>query len=326
MKQAENFQTVAVIGSGLIGIGWATVFCRAGLHVRMFDQEPQRLDHAVASIGANLEMMRDNGLVEGTQCATDRVELCDSIAEVVDGVDYVQESVFETIEAKRTVARQIDEVTSADILVGSSSSGIPASQITEDLTNRSRFLVVHPVNPPHLIPVVEIVPAPWSDPEAIPVIRDFMERIGQKPVVVRREIEGFILNRLQGALLNEAWALFADGYATAADIDRTVSDGLGLRWSFMGPFETIDLNAPGGIADYAERLSELYFRVAQSRSDPKPWPSEAVKRAESELRDTGYTGSIAERSLDRDRKLMSLLRHKRKSASHSRNKSSQSGR
>ena len=111
--------------------------------------------------------------------------------------------------------------------------------------------MAHPVNPPYLAPIVELVPAPWTASETVAGVRALMEQVGQAPVEMKREAEGFILNRLQGVLLMEAWRMVEDGLATVEDIDRTVSHGLGLRWSFMGPFETIDLNAPGGVADYA---------------------------------------------------------------------------
>lgn len=197
-------------------------------------------------------------------------------------------------------------------VVGSSSSGIPGSAFTEECTNRSRFLVVHPVNPPHLVPVVEIVPAPWTDTDVVTIANDLMSLVGQVPVLVRREIEGFILNRLQGALLNEAWALFEDGYASAADIDKTVAYGLGLRWSFMGPFETIDLNAPGGLKDYAERLAPLYHRIAQSRPTARAWSQEAIAAADAERRVALPAGDLAARREWRDAYLMRLAAFREK--------------
>ena len=166
-------------------------------------------------------------------------------------------SAFERVDVKTDVSTQIGALIRPDAIVGSSSSGIPASVFTKSVRHRERFLIVHPVNPPHVVPVVELVPTPWTAPDVVPAARAFMERVGQVPVVVTREIEGFLLNRLQGALLNEAFALLEEGMRPAADIDATVSYGLGLRWSFMGPFETIDLNAPGGLDDYARRLAPL---------------------------------------------------------------------
>ena len=141
-----------------------------------------------------------------------------------------------------------------------------------------------------------------------------MTEVGQSPIRITREVDGFVLNRLQGALLNEAWALFEEGYASAEDIDKTVSEGLGLRWSFMGPFQTIDLNAPGGVADYAARLSPLYHTVAQSRAEPKPWSDKLVHDVEAERRIHLSLEDLASRREWRDRRLMALVAHKRKAA------------
>ena len=305
-------KTVATIGSGLIGKSWAIVFARAGITVRMFDADPARRAAVKDEIALDLRAMARHGLITDPAEALSRITVVDSIARAVKGVDYVQESVLERVDVKTAVCREIDEVMDAGVIVGSSSSGIPASQFTGELKNRERFFVVHPVNPPHLVPLVEIVPAPWSDLDLVPRIREFLDAVGQAPIVVNREIEGFILNRLQGALLNEAWALYAEGYASLADIDLTVSHGLGLRWAFMGPFETIDLNAPGGIDDYARRLSPLYHSIALQRRDPKPWPDEAIERARQERREALAIDRIPERQRWRDEYLMKQLVFRKK--------------
>src|SRR5207253_9790700 len=135
----------------------------------------------------------------------------------------------------------------------SSTSGIVASRFTEELAGRHRCLVAHPVNPPHLVPLVELVASPWTASAIVTQAKAIYESVGQVPIIVKREIEGFILNRLQAVLLSEAFRLVSDGYVTPQDLDKTLKHGLGLRWSFMGPFETIELNAPEGIADYCRR-------------------------------------------------------------------------
>lgn len=310
MNDLRAVKTVAIIGAGLIGAGWATIFVNAGMNIRVYDQSSEILGRLKDAVAYNLKEMAKFGLAETVTLPSGIIEICSSIEDAVLGADYVQESVLETADVKREVSKAIDVAIAPGVFVGSSSSGIPASQFTEKLKNRDRFYVVHPVNPPHLIPVVEIVPAPWSDPAAIPALRSFMEKIGRKPVVLSNEIEGFILNRLQGALLNEAWSLFSEGYATTADIDRTISEGLGLRWSFMGPFETIDLNAPGGITDYAARLGELYHGMARSRTEPKRWSQEAISKAASEMQNRFADTSSGSRLRARDARLMALLAHK----------------
>ncbi|WP_394730716.1 3-hydroxyacyl-CoA dehydrogenase [Altererythrobacter sp. GH1-8] len=309
MSEATEIRKVAIVGAGLIGVSWATVFCAAGIDVSIFDASEEQRQSALGRLDANLKLLRESGL-HGAEDAHGKAVVYDQLEDAVATADYVQESVLETIEAKSRVARELDALVGSKTLVGSSSSGIPASAFTEDLANRDRFFVVHPVNPPHLIPVVEIVPAPWSDTAHIPVLRALMEDIGQEPMVVQREIEGFVLNRLQGALLNEAWALYREGYASADDIDRTVRAGLGLRWSLMGPFETIDLNAPGGIADYAARLEPLYQSVAQSRTEPQAWSVGAIARAKEELAQTFAGQSREARARRRDEWLLALKQAK----------------
>jgi len=307
----SSIRSAGVVGAGLVGSAWAIVFARAGVPVRVFDASEEIRRAAAGRIRASLDDMAKAGLVDGVDAICSRVTVVEDLRAAVSEVDYVQESVFERVEEKRTVSEAIGALIRDDAVVGSSSSGIPASAFTERAPRRERFLIAHPVNPPHLIPLVELVPAPWTDPAIIPWLRAAMQALGQAPIVVKREIEGFILNRLQGALLNEAWALFEESYASAADIDLTVSHGLGLRWSFMGPFETIDLNAPGGVDDYARRLGPLYHSIAQSRTDPRPWSPELIERARSERRAALAQDKLPERSAWRDRRLMALVGHRR---------------
>lgn len=297
---------IGIVGAGLVGSGWAIVFARAGHQVRVFDANPQILDRLPAHLRASLEAMRAHGLVDDVEAILARIAIADSLAGAVAGADHVQESVVEVLERKREVSLDIDRHLGPDTIVGSSTSGLPASSFTEQCASRARFVVAHPVNPPHLVPVVEIVPAPWTDLATVERTRALMEAVGQEPVVVSREVPGFILNRLQGALLDEAWSLFDQGYASAEDIDKTIKFGLGLRWSFMGPFETIDLNAPTGIDDYARRLGPMYVELAEGRRPAGPWSEDAVARATAERRAALPEGEIDARRQWRDERLMAL--------------------
>lgn len=306
-------RTVAIIGAGLVGSGWAIVFARAGFKVRVFDPQQAIRDGFHDWAKAALEELEGASLVDDAAQTLQHMTVVDNLEQALRGASYIQESVFERVDVKTEACLAIDKVMDADAIVGSSSSGIPASAFTQNCANRARFLINHPVNPPHLVPVVELVPAPWTDPDCVVTTRDLMTEVGQVPVSLTREIDGFVLNRLQGALLNEAWALYEEGYATIEDIDATVRDGLGLRWSFMGPFETIDLNAPGGIADYAERLAPLYFGMGNSRKD-HPWPQDVIARAEAERRVQLNEGSLADRRAWRDRYLMKLAAFRRASS------------
>lgn len=295
----SHTRSIAIVGAGLVGSGWAVVFARAGYSVRVFDPSEavrsQVLDWAAESL-KDLEL---TGLVEDAVGALARISIHDRLEAAVEGAFYVQESVFETVEAKTRVSLALGEAISKDTIVGSSSSGIPASRFTKNCENRGRFLIAHPVNPPHLVPVVELVPAPWTDEGIVEQVAELMAKVGQKPVRLTREIDGFVLNRLQGVLLNEAWALYQDGIASLADIDATISHGLGLRWAFMGPFETIDLNAPGGIEDYSMRLRDLYAGMIRT-PPPEAWPDEVISKATKERRAILAENDLAARRAWRD--------------------------
>jgi 3-hydroxyacyl-CoA dehydrogenase len=298
---------IAVVGAGLVGSGWAIVFARAGCEVRVFDASAGLRERLPMLLSNSLSAMKQHRLVDDTDAILSRIAVVEELAAAVTGASYVQESIVEVIERKREVAAEIDCHLGPDGIVGSSTSGFPASSFTEHCAGRARFVVAHPVNPPHLVPVVEIVPAPWTHRSTVERTRDLMQEVGQAPVLVDREIPGFILNRLQGALLDEAWSLFEQGYASTDDIDKTIKFGLGLRWSFMGPFETIDLNAPEGIDDYARRLGPMYLELAKGRQPVGPWNQDAVRRATEERRAALPKDEIDSRRAWRDDRLMALI-------------------
>jgi 3-hydroxyacyl-CoA dehydrogenase len=167
------------------------------------------------------------------------------------------------------------------------------------------------VNPPHLVPLVELCGAPWTAPEAVERARTIYDSVEQVPIIVRREVEGFVLNRLQGALLTEAFRLVGEGVVSPQDLDKTLRDGLGLRWSFLGPFETIELNAPGGIADYCKRYAGFYRRLASDPPRPEVWDEGTVGRILEAWGESPGPEGIARRSAWRDRRLAALIAHKR---------------
>ena len=309
---------IAIIGTGLVGSAWAIVFARAGCAVSLFDSVDGASARAVEIIADRLGDLERSGLVGRGADVLARIRPASSLAEAVDDAVYVQESVFETVADKRAIFSALDAAVGPGTLIGSSSSGIPASVFTDHVACRERCLVAHPANPPYLIPVVELVPAPWTSPETMARVRALMTEVGQEPIELTREIQGFVLNRLQGALLSEAWQLVADGIASVADIDRTVSAGLGLRWSFMGPFETIDLNAPGGVADYARRFGGLYKDIRASRKNMRDWDDALISDIERQCRAALVQEALPAHAAWRDRRLMHLAQHKRAQAERDR--------
>jgi 3-hydroxyacyl-CoA dehydrogenase len=205
-------------------------------------------------------------------------------------------------------------VAEPEAVLASSTSALLPSRFTESLAGRRRCLVVHPINPPYLIPAVEIVPAPWTDPAIVERTRALMAAMGQAPIVMTREIDGFVMNRLQGALLEEAFRLVADGYASVEDVDTGLREGLAMRWSFMGPFETIDLNAPLGVRDYVQRYQRIYERLFPSMQRRVDWAGAVIETVERERRARLPQAELQRRQMWRDRRLMALAAHKRKAA------------
>ncbi len=188
------------------------------------------------------------------------------------------------------------------------------SAFTEAAPGRERCLVAHPINPPYLLPAVEIVPAPWTAPATVDAARRVLQAVGQEAVVMRKELDGFVLNRLQAAVLCEAFRLVAEGYVSAPDLDRAMAGGLGPRWSFMGPFETIDLNAPQGIRQYVESYEPLCQRLVPEQKVPCDWTATLDAGLEADRREALSQDGLGERQAWRDRRLMALAAHKRKAA------------
>jgi L-gulonate 3-dehydrogenase len=302
---------VAVIGAGLIGRAWAMVFARAGWEVALHDCVPAVLEAAPGLIAEGLGALAAHGLAGNPADAAAKVRTAPDLASAVTGASFVQENVAETVEAKRAVFAALDRLAGPDAILASSTSAIVASRFTENLAGRHRCLVAHPVNPPHLVPLVELVGSPWTAPETIERARAVYLAVGQVPIAVRREIEGFVLNRLQGALLAEAFRLVGDGFVSPQDLDKTLKDGLGLRWSFMGPFETIELNAPGGIPDYCARYLGVYRRLQAAPAGPDVYADDKVARILAEWGALPDVERLAARTRWRDRRLAALRAHKR---------------
>jgi L-gulonate 3-dehydrogenase len=304
-------RTVAVIGAGLIGRAWSMVFARAGWRVRIHDRDASQLRAAQTFVAASLDEQAKFGLVADPDSAREQIAYIATIEEAVAGADWVQENLPETLEAKREAFMLLDRLASSDAALASSTSAIPASRFTETLSGRARCLVAHPVNPPHLVPVVELCGAPWTSPAVIERARRVYADVGQVPIIVRRELDGFILNRLQGALLAEAMRLVGEGYVSPQDLDKTVCEGLGLRWSFMGPLATIELNAPGGVADYCMRYSGFYRRLAAAPAAPEVWDAANAAKVAAALGVPANASELDARMRWRDRRLMALAAHKR---------------
>jgi L-gulonate 3-dehydrogenase len=307
-------ERIALVGAGLIGQAWAIVFGRAGHEVMLYDAEPGALKRAREAIAARLEDLAAFGLVEGPQAVLGRIGYATGLAEALDGAGYVQESAPESVEVKRELYGELDRLAAPDAILASSTSGIPASSFTEHIAGRQRCLVAHPINPPFVTPLVELCPAPWTDPAVVDRAHALMSRAGQAPIRLNKEVQGFVANRMQAALIGAALRMVEDGVASAADVDVAIKDGIGLRWSFMGPLETIDLNAPGGIADYLRRYGPLYQAIEREQGQ-LDWTADALLRQLDEARRAVLpSADLPLRSAWRDRRLMALAAQKHEAA------------
>jgi 3-hydroxyacyl-CoA dehydrogenase len=305
---------VAIVGCGLIGRAWAIVFSRAGYDVRLWDARPEAPEAARSFAVEMLPELERLGLIQRTADeALSRIRVTGDLEAALDGAVHVQESTFEDLEVKREVFARLDALAAPETVLASSSSALLPSAISEGLEGRNRCLVAHPINPAYLVPAVELVPAPWTDATSMERTAQLLESAGMKPINMHKEIDGFVMNRLQGALLHEAFRLVEAGYASAEDVDVGLRDGLALRWSFIGPFETIDLNAPGGVRDYVSRYASVYTGLSEQA--PADWSGEVLDRIEADRRSQLPEADLAYRQAWRDRRLMALAAHKRRADS-----------
>ena len=312
MKDNNKKKKVALIGCGLIGQSWAISFLSAGFSVSLFDPTEGVTEAAKEKITAKLSDLQNHGLISKRKISDylNQIYLAPSIAKAVEDCVYVQESGPENLDIKKELTQNIDKATPDNIPIASSTSGIPTSLYAYEVEGNYRCIVAHPINPPHLIPAVEIVPAPFTSQSTIKTVKGIISSIGKEPLELNKEIPGFVVNRLQGALLTEAFNLVKEGICSAKEIDKAISEGLGLRWSFMGPFQTIHLNAPEGIAGYVDRYEKMYQGMFEHLDIE--WSSVIKLGLEQELLKLYDLGEREKYEKDRDNKLTKLILHKTK--------------
>ena len=301
---------IAIVGAGSIGVAFAIVFARTHHAVRLFDPDAAARERALSTFAARLDDLVEAGLQDRASIAEvlPRLTVCAELADAVGTADLVIECAPERVEIKRDLFAQLDALTKPDAVLASASSFLAASKFTEDLKGRERCLVLHPGNPPYLIPVLEVVPAPYTSKACVERAMQMSAAAGLKPVLVAREVEGFLFNRLQGAVLREAYCLVRDGVASVDDIDTVMRDGLGMRWSVIGPFETADLNTQGGIASHAVKMGPSYERMGKERGQNDPWTPELVAKVEAQRREVLPLDQWQDRVAWRDRALMKVVK------------------
>ena len=297
----------SIIGSGSIGIGWAIVFARAGYKVKVFDVEESALRNFEIQVKNRLELLDENKLLDDSpKKIAARIETTLDLAEAVAGADYVQECGPENLELKRELFTKLAGLTNPDVILASSSSALRTSEFASGIASNERCLVVHPGNPPYLISVAEVVPADFTSNESVEVCKKILIKVGIIPIQVNNEPQGFVFNRLQGAILREAYCLVRDGVISPTDLDLIVTEGLGKRWSIVGPFATSALNVRGGIKAHVARMGKSYFEMGKERGQNDPWDQELVERVAADIENKLPDAQWEKNTEKRDLALMKL--------------------
>ena len=305
-------ERVGVIGCGTIGCGWATFFAMKGLQTRLFDQYSDSLEKAQEKVKSNLQTLVGLGEItpEQAETAMGNRYIGASMEDALEGVSFVQESIYEDYDAKKALFKQLDAVLPEDVIIATSSSGLLMTQIQTAVERfPGRCLIGHPINPVFLVPLVEIVPGKQTDPQAMVDARAFYEAIGKVPVTLKKEVPGYLENRLTAALYREAIDLAINDVASVEDIDKTIWAGPGLRYALMGPLMIYHLGGGEGGTKYF--IDHLGTALTQWWEDMNTWtkiPEGAADILEKGVIESMEGKSIADMCAWRDKKLVELLK------------------
>ena len=307
-----EIKKVGVVGTGTIGCGWATFFAMKGLETRLYDQYPVSLEKAYEKVKSNLQTLVGLGEINEEQAekALGNIYIGKSMEDALEGVSYVQESIYEDYDAKKALFKELDALLPEEVIIATSSSGLLMTEI-QTVVERfpGRCLIGHPINPVFLVPLVEIVPGKQTDPQAMVDARAFYEAIGKVPVTLKKEVPGYLENRLTAALYREAIDLAINDVASVEDIDKTIWAGPGLRYALMGPLTIYHLGGGEGGTKYF--IDHLGTALTQWWEDMNTWtkvPEGAVEAIEKGIEEAMKGKSIADMCAWRDKKLVELLR------------------
>ena len=296
---------IAVVGSGVIGRSWIRVFTRAGYEVRVWDPSPVAIEAALQ--WHTKEAERDAHGGASAVAAPD-------LGAASTGVTWVQESGPEALDGKRAIFAELDRLAPPQAILASSTSTLDMTEIARGLPGAYRCVVAHPVNPPHVIPAVEVVGGTQTSAETVDRAEEFLRSLGQVPVRMNHYVPGFLLNRMQAALVREAISLLERGVADANAIDAVIRDGLGLRWALMGPFGVANTNADGGAREYFTRYAGSFRWLMDDLGATPSLDAEQIERIG--LLTDAMVGDVAPARIRewRDRLLERLVALKRMSA------------
>ncbi|KAJ0070644.1 hypothetical protein NL108_017137 [Boleophthalmus pectinirostris] len=307
-------KVVTIIGSGLIGRSWALVFISGGISVKIYDKQPGLASSALSSIRQQMSELEQKDMLRGEMSASEQLSLlsaCDDLKTAVEGAFFIQECVFEDLEVKQKVFLDVEGLVGSDVILSSSTSCLMPSLVFSKVQQQSRCLVAHPVNPPYLVRLVELVPHPLTSTSVMDTAQALMSQVGQVAVRLSRELDGFALNRIQMAVIAESWRLVQDGVISVKDVDLVMSEGLGMRYAFIGPMETMHLNAPQGLGDYMRRYGPGIQRVLSSFGPTPDFTGDQAKDIVKEMCALVPPEQLSTRTERRDQLLSRLAQIKK---------------
>lgn len=266
-SEVAEARHVAALGGGLIGRSWTALFLAAGWSVAVFDPDPATEKRVRETVESAWPVLQQLGLTRTSEPEAG-LTICDDPRAAVDGARFVQESIPERVASKHDLYRAIEPVLADGAIVASSASGLTLTELQGGWSDPSRLVLGHPFNPPHLIPLVEVMGNGRTAPGVVAAARRFYESVGKVTIEVKREVPGHVANRLQAALWREAIHLVNEGVAGVRDIDTAVSSGPGLRWAVMGPTLLFHLGG-GGLATFCDRYADSFHRWWDDLGDPR---------------------------------------------------------
>jgi 3-hydroxyacyl-CoA dehydrogenase len=308
-RDTPSIHAVAAIGGGVIGAGWVAAFLGSGRTVRLFDPAPGVGEKVRAHVAGAWDQMLELGLADPEGGWQERLTIHADLAEALDGADFVQESTPERADMKRALFAELERLVSKDVLVASSTSSLPITELQEGLATAARFVLGHPFNPVHLIPLVEVGGGEATAPEAVEIALALYRSMGKEPIRLNREIFGHIGNRLTSAMFREAVRLVAEGYASVGDIDRAIRCGPALKWAIQGQFTTFHTSGgAGGLAEFLPKFAPGIIRRWSTMADPPLADEKLQALLIAQMEEAAEGRTVEEIALHQDRKLMEILK------------------
>lgn len=308
-RSKEDVRTVAAIGAGVIGAGWVAAFLGSGRAVRLFDPAEGMGDRARAHVAAAWPQMVELGLARDGDAWLDRLSVHDRLEDALAGADFVQESTPERVETKQALFADLDRLAAVGVLIASSTSSLPITQLQAGLAGADRFVLGHPFNPVHLIPLVEVGGGDGTAAEAVDVALDFYGGMGKRPIRLNRELFGHIGNRLASAMFREAVRLVAEGYATVEDIDKAIRHGPALKWAIQGQFATFHTSGgTGGLAEFLPKFAPGIIQRWSTMADPPLADEKLQALLIAQMTEAAEGRTVEEIAARQDQALMEMLK------------------